>query len=97
MTALAERLGPHAFAVAADATDAADLDRLVADVGAAHGRIDLLVHAGGLVVTTPFPDRDDTSIEGELALDLTAPLLLTAGLCRSCAPGHLDGRLRAQS
>lgn len=94
--ALASALGPDAEAVTADATVAADLDRLVAHVGAVHGRIDLLVHAGGVVVTTPFAERDDASIAGEIDLDLTAPLLLTRRALPLLREGRLDRRMRAQ-
>lgn len=96
LDALTAGLGSGATALTVDATDADDLDRLVEYVERTHGRIDLLVHAGGVVVTTSFAERSDASIAAEIDLDLTSPLVLTRRALPLLRRGRLADGMRAQ-
>ncbi|WP_433613042.1 SDR family NAD(P)-dependent oxidoreductase [Prescottella agglutinans] len=60
-----------------DLTDPAELGELVAAVGS---DCDLLVHAAGVVVTTPFEQVTDAEVDRELGVNLLAPVHLTRGL-----------------
>ncbi|WP_369975619.1 SDR family NAD(P)-dependent oxidoreductase [Xanthomonas bundabergensis] len=73
-------LGPMATPHLADLTDPAARQALVQRVHTHCGRLDLLVNNAGIVGTTPFEQRSQDSIRGELDLNLMAPLLLTHSL-----------------
>jgi Tropinone reductase 1 len=70
---------PGFTCVAADVTAAADRAALVAAV-AARGPLHVLVHNAGTNVRGPLVDYDDATIERLIALNLTAPLLLSRDL-----------------
>lgn len=70
---------------ACDLEQPAAIDRLVADVFARFGRIDILVNDAAFNTSIPFPDLDalDLAIWNKImAVNLTAPLLL----CKAVAP-----------
>ena len=75
----AAALGPRARPVVADVTSAAGRAAIVAAV-AAHGPLHVLVHNAGTNVRGPLTSYDDATIERLLALNLTAPLLLSRDL-----------------
>jgi len=75
--AAARALG--AEGIAADVTRAEDRARIVAAV-AARGPLHVLVHNAGGNVRSPLVGYDDQTIEQLLALNLTAPLLLSRDL-----------------
>ncbi|HEX7823755.1 MAG TPA: SDR family oxidoreductase, partial [Mycobacterium sp.] len=60
--------------VQCDLTDPTDIARLGDLVG---GDCSVLVHAAGLVVTTPFEQVGDDEIQREVGVNLLAPMLLT--------------------
>ena len=72
-------LGPAASGVAADVATAAGRAAIVAAARAA-GPLHVLVHNAGSNVRAPLVDYDDATIERLIALDLTAPLLLSRDL-----------------
>jgi short-subunit dehydrogenase len=82
LDALAGELGGSA--VRADLTDTADLDR-VAD---AAGDVDVLVNNAGVIFYAAFPELERAELERAVALNVTAPLLLTHRLL----PGMLARR-----
>jgi NAD(P)-dependent dehydrogenase (short-subunit alcohol dehydrogenase family) len=75
LAALREEL-PTADAVACDVTDAADRERLVAEVMERHGRIDGLVNNAGAGATGPALKTPADAFARVLDLNLTAPFAL---------------------
>ena len=72
-------LGDRVSGVAADVTQPADRARIARHV-AAHGPLHVLVHNAGSNVRSRLIDYDDATIERLLALNLTAPVLLSRDL-----------------
>lgn len=68
--------GPHE-ARAAELTVRADVERLLGEIEAAHGRIDVLVNNVGMTSAERFDERSVESIERELLVNLHSPLVLT--------------------
>lgn len=77
VAATAASLGPRATGVVADVTAAAGRARLVAAAGP---RLDVLVHNVGANVRAALVDYDDATVEGLIATNLTAALLLGRAL-----------------
>lgn len=82
--ALAGELGGHAFT--ADLLDPASVDRLIADVEAAAGPIDVLVNNAGLEGHVWFHESDVEINRQVLHLNLEAPIVLT----RNVLPGMIE-------
>ncbi|WP_062464740.1 SDR family NAD(P)-dependent oxidoreductase [Demequina soli] len=61
----------------ADLTDRAQVEAMLARIGGRHGRIDVLINNAGMTSAERFDVRSVESIEHELAVNLTAPLILT--------------------
>lgn len=73
--------------IAADVTSAADRARIAAAVRE-RGPLHILVHNAGSNVRSPLVGYDDATIEGMIALNLTAPILLSRDLHpQLCAAG----------
>lgn len=72
-----ERHGGRVLAVRTDVADADDRARLVASARAELGPIDALVNNAGIESTGWFTDLDPAEMEHQIAVNLTAPLLLT--------------------
>lgn len=68
-----------AQALAGDVTVAQDQERLLSDVQAQHGRLDLFINNAGIFLAYDFGKDPDTlqKIEREIAINATAPLTLT--------------------
>jgi len=66
--------GATAWGVAHDTTSSADTDRVVAEVVARHGRIDVLVTAAGLFPPRPILEMDDDSWRKVMAINLDGVL-----------------------
>ena len=60
-----------------DLTVRADVERILADIEAEYGRIDVLVNNMGMTSAERFDERSVESIELELNVNLYAPLMLT--------------------
>ena len=84
LAAAVRALGERAAGVAGDVTSAADRAR-IAEAVAARGPLHVLVHNAGTNVRAPLVRYDDATIERLLALNLTAPLLLSRALHPSLA------------
>ncbi len=65
--------------IAGDVTIAEDQDRILSDIQAQHGRLDLLINNAGIFLAYDFRTDPDTlqRIEREIAINATAPLTLT--------------------
>ncbi len=77
---LTSRYQINAAAFGCDITDAAAVDRLVGDVTARFGRLDILVNDAAYNKSIPFPDLDDLTQEvwdKIMAVNLTGPMRLT--------------------
>ncbi len=77
---LAATHGVQAAAFACDITDGAAVTRLVADVTARFGRLDILVNDAAFNKAIPFPDLDNLTEqvwEKIMAVNLTGPMRLT--------------------
>jgi short-subunit dehydrogenase len=80
LDALVHQLG--ARTVRADLTDPAEVDRLADEAG----EIDVLVNNAGVIFYAAFPELSREQLERAVALNVTAPLLLTHRLL----PGMLE-------
>jgi pteridine reductase len=74
------RLGRKAAIFQADLTDRAALDRLAAEAAARYGRLDVLVHNAANFDRTPPGALTREAWDRALALNATAPYLLTVAL-----------------
>jgi short-subunit dehydrogenase len=70
-------LGARAEVVPADLSDLAQLDRVVDSAEASLGPIDLLVNNAGAENVAPFTSLSQEELVSMVALNLTAPMLLT--------------------
>ena len=84
-----------AQAIAGDVTRGDDQDRILSDIQAQHGRLDLLINNAGIFLAYDFRNDPETlqKIEREIAINATAPLTLTRRalplLEKSAQPGVL--------
>ena len=84
-----------AQAIAGDVTRSDDQDRILADIQAQHGRLDLLINNAGIFLAYDFWNDPETlqKIEREIAINAIAPLTLTRRalplLEKSTQPGVL--------
>jgi 3-oxoacyl-[acyl-carrier protein] reductase len=70
----------NAAAFACDITDVAAVERLIGDVTARFGRLDILVNDAAFNKAIPFSDLDNLTLEvwdKIMAVDLTGPMQLT--------------------
>lgn len=93
LTAAAQTTG--AQAIAGDVTRGDDQDRILSDIQAQHGRLDLLINNAGIFLAYDFREDPDAlhKIESEIAINAAAPLTLMRRalplLERSAQPGVL--------
>lgn len=84
-----------AQAIAGDVTRSDDQDRILADIQAQHGQLDLLINNAGIFLAYDFWNDPETlqKIEREIAINAIAPLTLTRRalplLEKSTQPGVL--------
>ncbi|WP_295624018.1 SDR family oxidoreductase [uncultured Corynebacterium sp.] len=80
-----------------DVSDPASLRTLLDDVSHRHGRIDVLVHAAGMVSNENFADRTTDDVDAELAVNLASPMHLVRLALPLLRNGRLDeSRARAR-
>jgi 2-deoxy-D-gluconate 3-dehydrogenase len=77
-----ERLGRRYRGLGANLADRADVNRLVADIHSAAGVPDILVHAAGINRRAPAAEHGDDLWDEVLAVNLTAPFILSRELGR---------------
>ncbi|MER5775748.1 SDR family oxidoreductase [Streptomyces sp. NPDC002039] len=68
---------PGIHSLTADVSAPGAPDRIVAEVLAAHGRLDVLVHNAGTVLGGPLAALAEADVTAQLATNLVAPILLT--------------------
>ncbi|KQT68896.1 MULTISPECIES: L-iditol 2-dehydrogenase [unclassified Aureimonas] len=73
-TASAAALGSAASAVRLDVTDIADIERVVAEINAAHGGIDILVNNAGIFEMAPITDITEESYDRVFDVNLKGSL-----------------------
>ena len=81
-----EAIGKQATALPCDLADRAALRDLAAQAGEPYGAPDILVNASGINPRLPFDTPDDAHWDQTLAINLTAPFLLS----RALAPAMKD-------
>ena len=77
LQAVAATLGAPATVVAADLTEPGEPERVVAEVLAAHGRIDVIVHSAGVFEKAAAPDVTADHWQRVLDINLSAVMALT--------------------
>ena len=80
--------GLEVLTIAADLADPATPERLVAETIARFGGLDVLINNAGLGLPTLFADSDPEHLARQLAVNFTAPLMLT----RLCLPSLIERR-----
>jgi short-subunit dehydrogenase len=83
---LVEEAGVRAAAIPTDVADRAQLEALLAETERQLGPPDILVNNAGIEVLTPYDTYPPEEIEALVAVNLTAPMLLT----RFVLPGMLE-------
>ncbi len=79
--------GFTAYAVSADAADQAAIERVVQDIVARHGRLDLMVcNAGGAFGTTMAPNISVQDLEATLRLNVTTTMVCAQSAARVMQP-----------
>ncbi len=78
--------GLQVLTIAADLADPATPARLVEEIMKGFGGLDVLVNNAGLGLPTMFLDAEPEQLTAQLAVNLTAPLLLT----RLCLPSLVE-------
>ena len=78
--------GGRAVAVIGDVSDPDDAARLVREVEAEFGGLDVLVNNAGLQVETPFLDLDLDTWRSQLSVDLDGAFLMASEACKMMAP-----------
>lgn len=79
-------LGRRTFFFPLDVSDRAQVAATPRTVAAELGPVDILVNNAGMHGSAPIPKLDDATWDAILAVDLTAPFLLT----RACLPGMYE-------
>ena len=74
--------------IAADLADPATPERLASETSSRFGGLDVLINNAGLGLPTLFADSDATLLARQLAVNFTAPLMLT----RLCLPSLIERR-----
>ena len=80
--------GLEVLTIAADLADPATPERLLAETIARFGGLDVLINNAGLGLPTLFADSDPEHLARQLAVNFTAPLMLT----RLCLPSLIERR-----
>jgi uncharacterized protein len=78
--------GLEVLTIAADLADQAAPDRVVAETIKCFGGLDVLINNAGLGLPTLFADSDPELLARQLAVNFTAPLMLT----RLCLPSLIE-------
>ena len=79
--------GAKAWGIAHDAASSADTDRVVGEVAARHGRIDVLVTAAGIFPPRPILEMDDEHWRHVLAINLDGVLYASRAAIPHMASG----------
>src|SRR5262249_23054020 len=85
---MAQQPGLEILTIAADLVDAATPKRVAAETIARFGGLDVLLNNAGLGLPTLFAGAAPELIARQIAVNLTAPLLLT----RECLPSLIERR-----
>jgi NAD(P)-dependent dehydrogenase (short-subunit alcohol dehydrogenase family) len=88
----ASAIGPKANAVTVDVASQDEVHRLVTDVAARHGRIDLLVNNAGIAPVEPLDDVTLTAWQRTFAVNVEGPLLLMQAVARVMLAQHPQQR-----
>jgi 2,3-dihydro-2,3-dihydroxybenzoate dehydrogenase len=87
------RLGPSASAHAADLARLDGLEQLVSDVEEHHGRLDILVHAAGVLIPAPFLELTPDQWDRTLAVNSRGAVFLAQACARRFVANGVAGRI----
>jgi NAD(P)-dependent dehydrogenase (short-subunit alcohol dehydrogenase family) len=90
---LTRKHGVKTLALAADITDDAALDRIVAQAAAGLGEVDILVNNAGIAPTGRAEKLSRADWDGALALNVTAPMMLSQKVARRLIERKIPGRI----
>ncbi|MGH9902589.1 MAG: SDR family NAD(P)-dependent oxidoreductase, partial [Pyrinomonadaceae bacterium] len=91
---LAASFGPAAIAVAGDVTKRADVERMMNEVVARFGRLDIAVNNAGIEIHRPFLDVPDDEWHKVIGVNLYGPFVVSQLAARQMvAQGSGGGRL----
>jgi glucose 1-dehydrogenase len=93
LTAALRTIGGRAIAVAADVTDAAQVDMLVAEAVKEFGRLDVLVNNAGFEKKTPFLETPSSQWNEVVAINLTGPFLCSQRAAKQMVAQGGGGRI----
>ncbi|MBL8700564.1 MAG: SDR family oxidoreductase [Alphaproteobacteria bacterium] len=91
--AAAASLGGDSLGLGCDVADEGAIDRLVADVLARHGRLDVMVANAGIAPTAPFVDLDVATWRRVIEINLTGVFLCGQRAARAMIAGGRGGRI----
>jgi len=87
------KLGVRALPIAADVSVDADLDRVVATAAAELGEVDILVNNAGISPTGRAEKMTREAWDSTLAVNLTAPMMLSQRIGRRLIEARKPGRI----
>jgi NAD(P)-dependent dehydrogenase (short-subunit alcohol dehydrogenase family) len=90
---LAHQYGVKAVGIGADVTSDADLDRVMNEAGAELGEIDILVNNAGVSPTGRAENFKRELWDETLAVNLTAPMMLSQRVARRLIAAGMPGRI----
>jgi NAD(P)-dependent dehydrogenase (short-subunit alcohol dehydrogenase family) len=88
-----ERLGTSASAHVADLADVGGAEKLVADVVRRHGRLDMLVHAAGVLEPAPFLELTPEQWDRIQSVNVRGAVFLAQACARHFVSAAVPGRI----
>jgi glucose 1-dehydrogenase len=88
-----QALGGRAIAVAADVSDPAQVQNMIAETVKAFGQLDILVNNAGIEFKRPFVDFPLDLWQKVIAVDLTGPFLCAQAAARQMIQQGTEGRI----
>jgi NAD(P)-dependent dehydrogenase (short-subunit alcohol dehydrogenase family) len=88
-------LGRQAMAVVADVSDGKAVDEAVAKAMEKFGKIDILVHCGGIrgAMTTPVVELDEAEWRAIIDINLTGSFLISRAVARTMVPNGIGKKI----
>jgi glucose 1-dehydrogenase len=91
--AVARGLGDGGFAVGADVSLRADVEKMLADIVARFGRLDIVVNNAGIEIKRPFLEISDEEWQRVLGVNLYGPFVVSQAACRQMVKQGEGGKL----
>jgi glucose 1-dehydrogenase len=91
--AVAKSLGGQGLAVGADVSVRADVEKMVADIVAKFGRLDVVVNNAGIEIKRPFLEITDEEWQRVLSVNLYGAFVVSQAGCRQIVKQGAGGKL----